>query len=374
MKTSKERNNSLSIFGMLTIIFLCLTAFSIDGFANPIAIKHVTNSSNIQGHITTIDNPFTNGKPNLLLIATHNYVNGPYQKPAFGVWYSAGKWKIYNENRTAMSQGVTFNVLVTKPSANSFSHKATKTTITNNYTIIDNPALNNNPNVEVLVTQNWKSTYNTNSIGVWYTGSKWSVYNQNKKAMPVGTNFNIFITSKSSTGKHFLHNAGGSASSSHISYLNNAATNNKPGAAVFQTQNWKNSGPYNDHEVGVWYSSGKWTVYNEDRVKLPNNAKFNIFALDFSATGLDVKWVQFGQNGRELGVYKQVGNTKNWKEVGSKSGATFNFVERNRDDWSVYLYDKSRDVHIQLDLHTKKVMYSEGSGAKSPIYTIMDSK
>jgi hypothetical protein len=49
---------------------------------------------------------------------------------------------------------------------------------------------------------------------------------------------------------------------------------------------------------------------------------------------------------------------------------TFQFRESNRDDWSVYLVDDSRKVEIQLDLHTRKVNYSEKGGPRRPIYTI----
>ena len=90
--------------------------------------------------------------------------------------------------------------------------------------------------------------------------------------------------------------------------------------------------------------------------------------------GENVNFLEFGQRGSKLGVYKQVGNTKTWKEVGSKAGsATFNFTETHRDEWSVYLHDKSRNVYIQLDLHTKKVMYSHGNQPKMPIYEVMAS-
>ena len=53
-----------------------------------------------------------------------------------------------------------------------------------------------------------------------------------------------------------------------------------------------------------------------------------------------------------------------WEERGS-DGNGFQFNEDRRDDWSVYLLDPSRGVKLQLDLHTRKVMYSD-SGAPSP--------
>ena len=77
------------------------------------------------------------------------------------------------------------------------------------------------------------------------------------------------------------------------------------------------------------------------------------------ATGRNVNHLDFGRGGKKLGVYRQVG-VKSWKEIGSAKGAgTFEFKEMNRDEWSVYLRDEGRNVSVQLDLHTKKVMYSD---------------
>jgi hypothetical protein len=49
----------------------------------------------------------------------------------------------------------------------------------------------------------------------------------------------------------------------------------------------------------------------------------------------------------------------------------FRFEEVQRDDWSVYLVDRSRGVNLQLDLHTRRVMYSQGNGARSELYQIL---
>lgn len=57
---------------------------------------------------------------------------------------------------------------------------------------------------------------------------------------------------------------------------------------------------------------------------------------------------------------------KQWTE-----NNTFSFRERNRDEWSIYLHDESRNVNIQLDLHRKKVIYSQGGGPRSDLYDIV---
>jgi len=85
---------------------------------------------------------------------------------------------------------------------------------------------------------------------------------------------------------------------------------------------------------------------------------------DCITKGDNVTIVGFSHMGSndQLGVYVQVG-AKKWQEIG-KSGKPFNFRERARDEWSVYLLDKSRGVRIRLDLHTKKIYYKDANMQK----------
>jgi hypothetical protein len=75
-------------------------------------------------------------------------------------------------------------------------------------------------------------------------------------------------------------------------------------------------------------------------------------------TGRNVHLVQFGYaTGDALGTYFQT-DPYSWVEQNAVGQAVFFFEEQGRDDWSVYLYDSSRGVGIQLDLFRQKVVYS----------------
>ena len=63
-----------------------------------------------------------------------------------------------------------------------------------------------------------------------------------------------------------------------------------------------------------------------------------------------------------------------WTEYNLAGGATFAFEEQGRDEWSVYMYDASRDVHLQLDLWRKKILYAAGSDPKVDLYDIIAAK
>ena len=89
--------------------------------------------------------------------------------------------------------------------------------------------------------------------------------------------------------------------------------------------------------------------------------------------GRNVGKVVYSGGGGASGMFVKT-TGKNWVERSRTSNAKFKFVERNRDDWSVYLYDRSRNVNIQLDLHRKKVIYSQGNGRRSDLYNIVSTR
>jgi hypothetical protein len=91
-----------------------------------------------------------------------------------------------------------------------------------------------------------------------------------------------------------------------------------------------------------------------------------------SATGRNAVLVVFGQGGQRLGQFRQAA-PRVWIEGDNSGTARFRFEETQRDDWSVYLLDRSRGVNLQLDLHTRKVMYSEAGGPRSELYDILSA-
>lgn len=106
----------------------------------------------------------------------------------------------------------------------------------------------------------------------------------------------------------------------------------------------------------------------------PIRDQYKILSSSSKLSGWLVSKVVFNNGGADIGEYNQ-SSGKSWQELSLPSRkVAFNFKEQARDDWSVYLYDASRDVNIQLDLHTGKVMYSEGNGARRPLYTITKAR
>ena len=82
-----------------------------------------------------------------------------------------------------------------------FVHHATPENITDHWTYIDHPQINNSPNAVLYVTPNWnphreKHTVHTpHPIGVWYHADRgrWAIFNEDQAAMAVGAHFNVAV-------------------------------------------------------------------------------------------------------------------------------------------------------------------------------------
>jgi serine/threonine protein kinase len=250
---------------------------------------HKATPATIRENYTIIDNPLTNGNPNAILIVTQNWNpgggNGTYNNHPVGVWYTpAGNWAIFNEDLVAMTPQACFNVKVLSQSPSVFVQVATPQNSINNYTVIDNPLTNGNPNAVLIVTQNWNpdgrnGTYNNHPVGVWYTPSgNWSIFNQDLAPMIPQTSFNVQILNPSPSA--FVHQATSSNVGDDYTFFNASATDGNPNAIVLVTQNWNPQGKggiYNNHEVGVWYTrAGNWAIFNVDYAPMALQAAFNI--------------------------------------------------------------------------------------------------
>lgn len=91
-------------------------------------------------------------------------------------------------------------------------------------------------------------------------------------------------------------------------------------------------------------------------------------------TGRSVNSLVFGTLGEQkLGIYHQV-DSQRWVELSSSHTITARFEETHRDDWSVYLFDVSRQVRLQLDLHRKIIGYSDANSPQRDQYRILSAQ
>ena len=275
--------NTIKISKIVITLLLLLSTSSII-FAQTV-FTHQCKSSNTKGHITYLNNPALNNNPNAIIIVTQEY--GTYNANEVGVWYTKGKWTIFNQNRKPMPKTAKFNVLVfKKPTSQAFVHTTSRRNISKHITTLNSSQLNNKKNAVVLVTQRY-GKYNTSPVGIWYNQNKWKIYNeQTSKAMPAGTKFNVVVLKAGQRAigslktKILRHQVSPTSKkkfrTKHVSYTKH--TDKK--AKVFITQRYARA--YNPHTTGVWFNSGKWTVINQDKKEIPNSTTFNIVAITTS--------------------------------------------------------------------------------------------
>jgi hypothetical protein len=168
---------------------------------------HKATAGNISSDLTAIDNPLTNSNPDAIVFVTPNWnpggVGGTYDDDPIGVYYHAGKWAIFNQDGvTNMPLDASFNVFVPPAGAGVFVHTATAGNSAGDFTKIDNPLTNGNPNAIVFVTPNYNPggacpcMHNNHPIGVYYNGSQWAIFNQDHAAIPVDAAFNVLVYNK----------------------------------------------------------------------------------------------------------------------------------------------------------------------------------
>jgi hypothetical protein len=255
---------------------------------------HTATADNISNHISTIDDPRINNNPNALLTVSQNWnpggVGGTYNPHAFGIYYFGGYWRIFNQDFADMPENASFNVLIPPSDSAAFTHRATAENSIENYTLVDHPLLNGNPDAIVYVTQNWNpgssgEVYNDHHIGVWYSYlyQQWSIFNQDQELMPEGAAFNVYVPPIGANA--FTHVADTANIDSQVTYIDHPETNGDPDFIALFTPNWNPrglGGTYNDHAAGIWFDdlNQKASVFNEDLVDMPEESAFNVLIPD----------------------------------------------------------------------------------------------
>jgi hypothetical protein len=92
---------------------------------------------------------------------------------------------------------------------------------------------------------------------------------------------------------HFVWTATSDNSTGAFTFINNFATNNRPGAKLFITHNWTQGGVCgcvdDTSPVGVWYdtSSQKWAIFNENtHSAMPAGASFNVLVVPAASSSV----------------------------------------------------------------------------------------
>jgi hypothetical protein len=285
-----------SVFNEDTALMTAGVAFSAFKPAqNSVFFTHTATAGNISGSLTVIDKAYLNNNPDALVFAIPAYNPGgtgtSYHNHNVGMFYSPStqRWGIYNEDTTAMTADSTFYVYYSLPAYDlAFEHTTTASSTIGNYTVLDHPQLNGNPNAVVTVIHNFPSgsgQYFNHVLGVWYSTSRqrWTIYMNESGTMPDGYHFNVLVQANRETSFVVHANAGNikPEPNDHVVLIDHPLLNSNPNALVYAMHNWNPAGistnVIDNHPLGVLYTGGRWAVYHTDFEPIPLGAAYNIF-------------------------------------------------------------------------------------------------
>lgn len=244
------------------------------------------NADNTSNNFTVINATLTNKNPNAGIFVTQNITpngNGQQFNPhETGVWFENTNWAIFNEDDMQLAQQSAFNVWIPKNANATFIQQASTANISGSGTAINNPQVNGNPNVILLVTQVWNpggtgGVFDPHPVGVTYDNGSWVIFNEDGAAMPPQASFNVHVLMAGNS--NFVLTADQANMQNGATLIDNALINHNPHAIILVTQLWNpggGNGVYNSHSVGVAFDGKHWEIVNEDQTPIPQGASFNV--------------------------------------------------------------------------------------------------
>jgi len=260
------------------------------------AFTHYATGTNIYTDYTYFRHPLTDNLPHAILFTTANWnpggSGGVYHDHPIGVKFAPGdaRWSVFNEDGVYMPTDPAFNVLIPVPDAGVFVHIATTANTVGHLTYINHPLVNGRRDAKLIVTPNWNpgggvGVYDGHAVCVWWDSGvqSWAIDNLDWAAMPIGAAFNVLVAPSGPAfgSTAFVHTATADNIVGHITYIDNPATNNRPGALLFVTTNYNppdSPGCGNPYVTGVYYDTWRqqWAIFNQNFANMPVWASFNV--------------------------------------------------------------------------------------------------
>ncbi|MFK5983190.1 MAG: T9SS type A sorting domain-containing protein [Flavobacteriaceae bacterium] len=159
---------------------------------------------------TEIDHPLLNDNNPGPYAIMSNYWNpfSTYNSFNYGFWYdpSTNRRNIYTENGSTIPENTAFKLLVIGNGVSYHSHQSDASNISSNWTVLDQPDLNGNPNATFVFSHYWgingagSEVTIDKTLSAWYTGTNWAIYTEDQSPMPEGIAFDIIIADQEILG------------------------------------------------------------------------------------------------------------------------------------------------------------------------------
>lgn len=164
-------------------------------------------SNKSTGYISFINDPKLNNNPSAILLVTqdlnpgsaqYNPIVNPHQ---IGIWYDSliGEWTIYNEDKSPIPLGATFNYMLLPQSGlfpDGVTQVATSSNTSGDSTCLNTILSNSNPNALLFIVHEY-SGYFTDTSAVWYNPSvsEWCIFDGFYAPMQQGATFAVGLPS-----------------------------------------------------------------------------------------------------------------------------------------------------------------------------------
>lgn len=167
-----------------------------------------------------------------------------------------------------------------------FTWRANASNSVGDYTVIDNPYTNGNPHAIILVTHNWNpggvgGVYNNHPSGVYYTNSKWAIFNEDKTTMVVNSTYNVRVIINTGSTSACVNGPGGNTIAGDGQTLScGVGSSPSTSTAVYATLNWNSpgTGVYINSPLGVYHnlvSPPTMLIFRQDQATWPSGATIN---------------------------------------------------------------------------------------------------
>jgi hypothetical protein len=114
--------------------------------------------------------------------------------------------------------------------------------------------------------------------GLGYGGDLfWFIFNNGGPTFPEALSYNVLAPGSHSLAVTAFTGGGGNAVGNDLT-LNDPLTNNDPEAMLFVSPRAPASS-IDEHNLGVYYDSGRWGIFNEDGASILNGQSFNVFVV-----------------------------------------------------------------------------------------------
>ena len=164
-----------------------------------------TTPANITSSRALIDLPGLSGNTLAIIVATPLGNTKALNPHPTGVWYYSGKWNLFNSNHNVLIPGLTYKVqYFLSLGPNQFLHLVTQENLGSEGSYIDNPALNNHPNVQFTIFQNHSPDVRSGSslnrfeakAGYSTAAGRWYITNIAGQPLYKGAAYNIVISNE----------------------------------------------------------------------------------------------------------------------------------------------------------------------------------